>query len=366
MRTHVCIVNDETFPSHLQYLFVGTGNREYNNSITLLTDITRVRVGDLVIFYIEAWQQVSGGFYGVFRIAEQQPLVFHTPGAEGVEPNLGKKLIYRTLVEPHEVYSQGVPEFEALDKLPTYATEIQWSLIYRKLKGRRGCTPLLPWEAQRLIDSIRDNNAGEPLATANSGAGFGWDQENRTIKLTESRQSYPGERSIDLNTIAEIDQRQRQSGGCESALQLHFTVNIDFEPELSGIVGPNPTWFGNEVACGVGMQKMDILTICEPAEGERTYRIVELKGNSVQPDITHQLSYYVNWASQNCGKHLERAFNWNVQPVVVGSPATTSESRERVFSEFRDFNNQEMALPIEYFEFTVEGAEAIRFDQMHY
>jgi len=61
---------------------------------------------------------------------------------------------------PHEVYSYGVQEWEALDKLPIYATEVQWTLIYRKLKGKRGCTPLLPWEAERLVDMIRDKNDG--------------------------------------------------------------------------------------------------------------------------------------------------------------------------------------------------------------
>ena len=59
------------------------------------------------------------------------------------------------ILEPYEVYSEGVPEWEALDKLPVYATEIQWSLIYRKLKGKRGCAPLLPWEAERLINMIK-------------------------------------------------------------------------------------------------------------------------------------------------------------------------------------------------------------------
>jgi len=98
---------------------------------------------------------VKGGFYGIFKISEQNPLIFHVTGRDAYEPNLGKKLIYRTLIEPHEVYSYGVQEWEALDKLPIYATEVQWTLIYWKLKGKRGCTPLLPWEAERLIYMIR-------------------------------------------------------------------------------------------------------------------------------------------------------------------------------------------------------------------
>ena len=118
MRTHVFIVNDATIPSHLQYLFAGTGAKEKDNDTSLLADIKRVRPGDLVIFYIEATTKVKGGFYGIFKISNQNPLVFHVTGQNALQPNLGKKLIYRTLIEPYEVYSEGVPEWEVLDKLP--------------------------------------------------------------------------------------------------------------------------------------------------------------------------------------------------------------------------------------------------------
>lgn len=137
MRAYVFIVNDNTFGAHLRFLFAGTGAKNKDDNIALLSDIKRVRSGDFVFFYIEAATSVKGGFYGIFKIAEQNPLVFHTPGKHGFLPNLKKKLIYRTLIKPYEVYSEGVPEWEVLDKLPVYSTEIQWSLIYRKLKGKR-------------------------------------------------------------------------------------------------------------------------------------------------------------------------------------------------------------------------------------
>ncbi len=35
---------------------------------------------------------------------------------------------------------------------------------------------------------------------------------------------------------------------------------------LIQLFGNNVIWFGNEVACGVGMQKIDILTICQNGE----------------------------------------------------------------------------------------------------
>jgi hypothetical protein len=91
MTTHIFIVNDDTIPIHLKYLFAGTGAKDKDEDISLLADIKRVRPGDFVIFYIEGTTKIKGGFYGIFKIADQSPLVFHTLGANGLQPNLPKK-----------------------------------------------------------------------------------------------------------------------------------------------------------------------------------------------------------------------------------------------------------------------------------
>ncbi|MEM2619448.1 MAG: hypothetical protein QW356_08260 [Candidatus Hadarchaeales archaeon] len=364
MRTHVFIVNDSTFPSHLQYLFAGTGAKNKDEDIALLADIKRVRPDDFVIFYIEATTKVKGGFYGIFKIAKQTPLVFHVPGQNGFQPNLGKKLIYRTLIEPYEVYSDGVPEWEALDKLPIYATEMQWSLIYRKLKGKRGCTPLLPWEAQRLMDMIRNKNSGNPIANAQFAGGFNWDMANRRIITSPTRQGYPYPRNFNYNVIQEICKRQQQRKAYEVYLQLYFTENIGINQNLDPIVGNNPIWFGNEVACGMGMQKIDILTINQNAE-KKEFRLIELKDEPVEPSVVEQIEYYVNWASQNSGRHLEGAFSWNLQPVVVAPPHNPRNWRS-VVNAFLNYNKKNISLPILYFEFQVDCGKNILFNQIEY
>jgi len=363
VKTHVFIVNENTFPIHLRYLFAGTGAQDKNENISLLSDIKRVRAGDLVIFYIETTTKTKGGFYGIFKIANQTPLVFHTPGQSGKQPNLSKKLIYRTLIEPYEVYSEGVPEWEVLDKLPIYATEVLWSLIYRKLKGKRGCTPLLPWEAQRLIDMIRNKNSGQPIADSNFNGGFDWDSANRKIITTQNRLNYPYPRNYNLNVIAKIGQLQMSGKAYESYLQLYFMENLGFDPSLNPIVGDNVVWFGNEVACGMGMQKIDILTICQSMD-RKEYRIIELKDEPVQPEVVDQIEYYVNWASQNSGRHLDGAFNWNIQPVIVAP--LKRRNKQSVFKAFKKFNNNNISLPILYFEFSVENGKSISFQKIDY
>jgi len=372
-------VSDDTFPSHLQYLFAGTGvfNQKrriwLDEHIGLLSDIKRVRVGDLVIFYIEATKKVKGGFYGVFKIADQNPLVFHVPGQNGFQPSLGMKLIYRTLLEPYEVYTDGVPEWEALDKLPVYATEIQWSLIYRKLKGKRGCTPLLPWESQRLINMIRNKNQGNPIANAQFTGGFDWDITNRKIITTQTRHSYLYSTNYNFNILRSICDLQGEGKAYEVHLQLYFTENIEINPNLNPIVGNNLIWFGNEVTCGVGMQKIDILTICQ-SNDRKEYRLIELKYKPVQPGVVEQLEYYVNWASQNSGKHLESSSNWNLQPIIV-APELNSKFKksgqktkrwQKIVDRFNEYNGKNISLPILYFEFIVECGESISFQRINY
>ena len=59
MQAHVFIVNRDTFPQHLRFLFAGTGTSygKRKKSLAdwhsgLLSDIKRIRKDDLVIFYI--------------------------------------------------------------------------------------------------------------------------------------------------------------------------------------------------------------------------------------------------------------------------------------------------------------------------
>ena len=143
------------------------------------------------------------------------------------------------ILEPYEIYSKGVPEWEALDKLPVYSTEIQWSLIYRKLKAKRGCTPLLPWEAQRLMDMIRNKNAGNPIANTQFTGGFNWDITDRRIITTQNRQNYPYLRTFNFNVLASICELQRRKRVYEVHLQLYFTENIGINSNLNSIIRNN-------------------------------------------------------------------------------------------------------------------------------
>jgi len=258
-RGHVFIVNEDTLPIHLEYMFVGVSAGDKDNNISLLADMLRVKSEDLIFFYIEGSETKKGRFFGIFKASDSE--VYHITGQSATQPHLPKKLIYRKRIKPYKVYEKGVLEWIALDKLPTYAKEIIWTLIYRKMKGKRGNTMLFPWETERLISLIQDENGGKHL----DGKDFTFDRTNFII--------VPGNKTQDHNIGNKIaitleDIKKREDYFKAYILQELKIGNNTFYPE---IFGKNIVWIGNEVFAGSGMQKIDIMTIEKLDETEYLY-----------------------------------------------------------------------------------------------
>lgn len=317
LRGHVYIVNEVTLPVHLSYMFVGTSAGTRNNNIGLLADMFRVKQGDFIFFYIEASSSKKGRFFGIFKASNN--FVYHLEDDNSKQPNLPLKLIYRKKIEPYNrVYPHGVLEWIALDKLPTYSKELLWSLIYRKMKGRRGNTMLLPWEVERLIGLIEDANDGETVPAQH----YTFDPDNSIIISNNETHSYNlGERiSLPLESI------QKNETAFQAYILQELSIgNNTFCPE---IFGENIVWIGNEVFAGSGMQKIDLLILEKLDEATFVYRIVELKhpksiGNL--PFAPEQLKYYIDWACEDCGGHLVGSTKFNIKPILL-SLATTPNS----------------------------------------
>lgn len=364
MTTHVFIVNSQTLNVHLRYQFAGTGSMEKDEHFGLLADILRVRAGDNVIFYLETRgsDDIEGGFFGIFKVADVTPLVFHEAGDHTyLFDDLEKKLIYRTRTVPHEIYARGVPERYALDYLPLYSKEILWSLIYRKLKAKRGCTPLFPEESDRLISMIRDINKGSALLS-NGNTGYGYDAVRELIHQAEPPLRYEGAITApDPSPFNEVARRARsRTLAFEQHLQAYFTQFAGENSELNQITGDKSEllWLGNEVPCGVGMQKIDILTILRRPKSEaKEYRIIELKDRAgdIQPSVVEQVRRYIQWASEDFGKHLKDAHNWNIKPIIVGPDPNNVHIGQ--WSNFKSaakvLTQESISLPFEYWGFSI-------------
>lgn len=384
MKTHVFIVNESSFPIHLQYLFAGTGAADNDDHIGLLSDIKRVRKGDRVIFYLETKESsgIDGGFFGAFKIANLTPIIIQDSGNPTyLEQQLGKKLIYRVRLEPADVYSKGIVEYQALDNLPVYAKEILWSLIYRKLKGQRGCTPLTIEESNRLMDMIQRAN-NNLLQYANTD-GFTYNVANQQIEVVPNgRSRYTGVVNPATPLIPQILQLANANRAFEVNLQAYFTENagLGVNQSLDAITGPanQIIWLGNEVKCGVGMRSIDVFSIINLPRDILQHRIIELKDEQVNSNITRQLFKYVNWTNQ----YIKGAINANIQPIVVAReiPSVGNNRLKRkkfepngqptvfwqkIRDAFNEFNARNLAMPVLYYEYNFQNNNIV-FNNINY
>ena len=389
VTTHVFIVNEKTFPIHLKYLFAGTGFsekqienikasyknvdiNEKKNFYGLLADITRIRNNDLIIFYLE-----KIGFFGVFQ-AVGEAFMENTDLNEKtyLERDLGMmKLFFRVKIKPYNVFPKAISEWEALDKFPEDDFQkAQWSLIYRKLRGNRGCTPITELESKILIEKISYFN-NRIVIQPKDGFSFTYNKERQQIELTPHKFDYQGQ-IYNLDNVLQkmtLDDKKGKSIK-EERLQVYFTQNIGKE-KLEPICGKRDEiiWIGNEVACGVGMQRIDLMTVTKQNEKTRNFNLIELKINVANPDIIPQLERYLNWTTH----YIKDATKENIQLVIVtrkvkkayhrktGKPLKEMQIRNETSDKLIAFNKKEQTKDIKWFEFYFEDDE-IKFEQVLY
>ena len=117
--THVFVVDQTTFKYHLEYLFAGTGAKDktspflanakinYNSTtermlVGMIADISRIRPGDKVVFYLQASGSSSGLFFGVFKVASN-PFFDENDTNNYLLNYTQKGLSFRVLIEADEV-----------------------------------------------------------------------------------------------------------------------------------------------------------------------------------------------------------------------------------------------------------------------
>lgn len=370
MTTHVFIVDTITFKHHLEYQFVGTGkgnevidlndntihHSKENNILSMIADFSRVQIGDLAIFYLQQnFKQgiYDGKFYGVFKI-KSLAFLDNNDEQQFLKNNLQKSLTFRCLIEPYNVYANGVTEWEALDEIKNIHSPNQmlWSLIYRKLKGNRGNTMITIYESERLIKLIRDKNSRSMLESEN----FSFDLNTQEIIISNYKQEYTG-RKNPINILPRMIKKYYKNNQFEAHLQVYILQNF-YQTKLFGILGnENIEWLGNEVSCGVGMQRIDIMvSISENGVNPRKIIPIELKSTCVYSGILTQIQRYVDW--------LEQYYIPNrccdIAPMII-CRKTNKDSKE--YKDFvcrcTDFNQQNNILAISYIEFSIQNNEII-------
>ncbi len=346
---HVFVVNDVTFKYHLEYLFAGTCARqnpdfledsEYRNPLNkndgvtpkqelsicgMIADVSRIRPGDKVIFYLTQTAEHEGMFFGVFAVTGKA--FFDSNKDNYLGHQLAVNLNFRVILSPDIVYAKGVSERDALDSLIgiSHPSQMCWSLIYRKLKGKRGCTMITDYEAYRLVNLIKKANNGRKLKSKC----FTYDNELNQITSNEQRNPYIGTKSkLDIKDRMLV--KAERQNKYEAHLQAYVLQHIDKKPlkDLLNIDINVPLWIGNEVSCGVGMQSIDIMT--QHCTKKDVYiNVVELK--CVEPYdgiLDKQLPKYENWILDYISP-LYQEKHVHIRPIIIAKSFGRKEQTER-------------------------------------
>lgn len=376
MTTHVFVVDIQTFPLHLQHRFAGTGARDlkvdFNNSrdcslnpqteinlTGMIADINRIRKGDGIVFYVQqkASKMPEGKFYGIFRAIEDYSFIDNNDGNQFLMNSLGKSLTFRALFEPDRVYPEGVTEWEALDEIKGISKPNQmiWSLIYRKLKGNRGCTMITEYEQERLYDLLDRKNDGTTLNCDGQTLDFEMSTQRICCK-NESPSIYPGRKET-INLLPRLAQKHCIGRSFEAHLQAEIVGglgrNADALSQL--LIGEHPIeWLGNEVSCGVGMQKIDVM-FAFVKDGIRHVSPVELKSVPIHVAHIRQVQRYVDWVQQYYIPNLPSV----ISPTLITLKSHTgfSLSIAQELNEFNIRNSGGTCEKLRLIEFDVRGQE---------
>ncbi|MCB0456160.1 MAG: hypothetical protein KDC91_00320 [Flavobacteriaceae bacterium] len=379
--THVLIVDETTFKVHLEYMFAGTGSAtdavDFNNNPTtalyagrkfagenklcgMIADFGRVRFSDYIIFYLQAQSGIEGKFYGVFKVKSTEVFLENYSTTQYLLSDLGKNLTFRVEIEPDTVYAKGVSEWEALDSIKglTSPNQMLWSLIYRKLKGNRGNTMITLYESERLIQIIRTANSRTSL----SGLKFTFNTATKEVESSSHAHSYSGITITNINVLPRLINKLNSNKAFESHLQAYITQNIGKSTNTSldkSIIPPNNIieWIGNEVSCGVGMQRIDVcLSVIHNTQ--RTIIPIELKAVEASKDNLRQIQRYVDWLEQY---YLPNRPS-DIQPMLITKKGMTYLSiSSTIWCDFLAFDstNATLCKPIVVIEYELVGGNLI-------
>lgn len=371
MTTHVFVVNENTLKFHLEYLFAGTGakdkqspflassNIDYNATTErmltgMIADISRIRIGDKVVFYLQATKDNPGMFFGMFK-AVSNPFFNENDNNNYLKNLLNKGLSFRVLIEPDEVYAKGITEHEYLDSLKNkeHAYDLCWSLIYRKLKGNRGCTMIMDYEYDDLLLKLKEKNNNQII----NSRYLTFDRINHEIVSGTNTNTYQGiQQSLDIKN--RLVYKYNNNKAFETHLQAFICQNFD-KPVLSNLLIMKPeieSWIGNEVSCGVGMQRIDVMLKQE--DEENVYiRLIELKDEEPYENILKQISWYLKWLSEYVLPHYSDK-TIKVIPTIIAKGALSQQLIDKYQQYNEDLHNSNIS-PLEYIGFSVSNNELV-------
>ena len=227
-----------------------------------------------------------------------------------------------------------------------------WSLIYRKLKGNRGNTMITIYESERLFKLLRDKNSRQPL----KGSNFTFDMSTQEVKVDNNNFMYTGRREP-INILPRLIRKYTERKAFETHLQTYVVHNLgrNTNPSLdrSLLNGSPIEWIGNEVSCGVGMQRIDVM-LSVIKNNTKIAIPIELKSVEATTNNVIQIQRYVDWLEQY---YIPNRIS-DVQPVLISKRIANKNQPyySDIISSFREFNKiNNRCLPLKYVEYELKN-----------
>ncbi len=135
-------------------------------------------------------------------------------------------------------------------------------------------------------------------------------------------------------------------------------------------------WFGNQVSCGVGMQRIDVLFSLKKEE-QYYHCPVELKSTFPSEDNIRQLKRYVDWMNQYCVPNLPG----DICPILITRKIPenqvgrrkefkfTSGKRSEYFQNLTndlDEFDREYGCKVKLVEYYIDNSDNIIFEKIDY
>jgi hypothetical protein len=377
MTAHVFVVSAVTFDLHLKYLFVGTGSKDHqidfnasstsdlhyrseDSLVSMLSDASRLRKGDSVYFYVQQETNTEGKFYGVFECVQDGSFLDNDDETQFLRNDLEKNLNIRARIKPKQLYAFGVSEWVLLDDISSIdkPNEMLWSLIYRKLKGNRGNTMITLFEEKQILNKLAKRNSTN-LAIP-QGANLEYRDDEIKVNPGTSTFVYSGN-AAKIDLLPRLRAKYLEGKAFEAHLQAYMVASIlkGSNRSLDSALFENHSleWLGNEVSCGVGMQRIDILTQTKHS-AETIVSPIELKAVSAQGKNLKQIQRYVDWLKL----YYLPTMPGKVRPVLVTKDFNVGDedSKKYLFTQIQEFNlaNSD-CLPLVWVTFSFEGDELV-------
>lgn len=351
MATHILTVDETTFKTHLNYMFIGTGKNGQAHQEGALADILGIRDGDNIIFYVMQY-----GFYGIFKVVgnvfyDYNSYYNHHP--QYLDSLLGgKTLTYRMLIQPLDVYQKGISEWDMMENPNLIQNQsiynMQWSWIFKKLNASRGCLSIDEHEFT-LFKNILSNGNRQLGNVAN------YDFNNGIIAgHNNSSVAYdPNCRQVVPRSNGRLEQIN-----IEADLRIMFTAKAGIDNRLDAVLNPsqngNVNFIANEVLCSFSERKMDLLF----GTSQNKCLLIELKNDfAFNGSIYGQIKEYARWISAYKLQYE------NIVPIlIVREPREVAPNRRGQYYKYLSQSDKNNNMPSSWYSDILDKMNQAKID----